>query len=798
MIKMLQRELIHAVRDLCSKPLWALLVIAVLTCGLSSVLFSLTLINGLLIRPLPYPDAAALHVAGLQYEGSSDIDSVPLSDAIELKRRMGSAIELSFWANGTLNLTDGARAERFDGGFADASLFDVLRVKPLIGIGFTSADAVAGAPLRVLLSEKVWESRYLRDPAVLGRVVRVNGSSAEIIGVLPAEGSFPQRTELWIPTRASQDKDLSTQILLRMQPEQALAAMNVLATWLREMQPARKQLQGAQMQSIPLARYTNGDDLQAILSVMLAVTLLVLLIACGNTASLMLSRQLAKRQELAVRAAIGASRLQLTLHLLLPAMLLSLIAAVLSWPIARMCLQWVLDTFDDGPPTWIRFDIDPLLLLCMFAAALLTGLLSGLWPAAQLAQHVSTTLRDGGRGALGGGLARAGGWLVAIEIALSAALLIGALAMVREVNALRDYDLGVRTEQVLTARIGLVGERFAEPATRLAFWQSVLDRAAREPGVKAATVTSSLPGIMSAQLALLPEASPISDAPDRVRTSHIGSGFAETLGTTLLQGRWFASADRVDTEAVAIVDRTFMERFAAAGNPLGKRFRLSPGEADERVVTVIGVIERLTLDDVDDQERPSMLLPLAQDPLAFATLVVKSDRDAAALKPALVRMMLELDKDTPLYWVRTYDEVIQIANVGHRVLTSVYGSFGLIALLIAAGGLYGVVGASVQQRTAEIGVRRALGASSIQVLQGVLRRIGLQVGAGLLVGLGLGIPMAWSMLATISGERSVGNAVAPSLWLSVAALLIVMAVIAALIPAMRALRVAPSVALRGN
>jgi len=804
-MNLLLHEIRNAARDLLARPAWSLLVVAVLSAGLGTVLYVVALLNGMLLRPLPFAQPQQLYVAGLLTDGSDleDLDSVPQRDADELALRLQGKAQVAGWSDGTVNLVDGQRAERHDGSFVSPNLFEVLGVVPILGSGFAASDAAPGAPLRVALGYEVWQTRYLGDPAIIGRAVRINGEAATVAAIMPPTFAFPRISTLWVAARESatvqRNDDRPMQMLLRIAQTQELPAVQavfeawhatVLAeepNWSRSARPA----------SVSLGDYFIDAQTRNIMGVMFVATLLVLLVACGNAANLMLARHLGRQQELAVRVALGASRARIVFQMLSHSLLLSLAAAVVALAGAQFAVSWTVEAFitgagDGGPPAWMRFDLDLRMVLAAVLAAIVTGLLSGLWPALKLSAGVSGALRDGGRGMVGGAFARVGGALVMVEIALSAALLIGALAMVQMVTALNQFDLGVRTERLLTARIGLFDTQYPTAAARQQFFERLVERLRGEAEVEAATVSDAMPGIMGGNQRMLPEAAAPSDEAPGVAVATIDSQFAATYGTRLLSGRWIDSRDRADGEPVAMVDRKFVERYAGDRDVLGMRFRLSPLTPTSRVVTVVGVTEALTLEDADDDPEQVMLIPQAQNPPSFASIALRTRGDPAAFKQRLVAVMREIDADTPLYWVRTYDEVLAVANFGQRLLSTIYAAFGLIALLLAAGGLYGVVGFTVAQRTREIGVRRALGASPGKVMKTILRRCAWQVGIGLTAGLALGVPFALLLSASMQGQVQID----PWIWLLVATVLGGVALIASLVPARRALRVDPMVALR--
>jgi predicted permease len=600
-------ELRAAARDLLARPAWTLGVATVLAAGLAAVLYVVAILSGLMLRPLPFAEPAQLYVGGQQFEGSDDLDSVPQRDAADIARRLDGIASVATWSDGTVNLLDGERAERHDGSFVSPNLFATLGVAPLLGAGFDAADAAPGAPVKVALGFDVWRTQYLSDPGVIGRAVRVNGEPATVVAVMPEAFSFPRQSTLWGADRASatapRDDDRPQQLVLRIADAAALPAVRAgLDAWHAQAateEPAAFRDSRAVLQ--PMSEFFTDAQTRAVLGVMFAATLLVLLVACGNAANLMLARHLGRRQELAVRVALGASRGRLLAGMLAHALLLSLLAAVVALAVAQLLVGLTVDAFvaagDSGPPRWMRFDLDARMVGAALLAAVFTALAAGLLPALKLSSGVVGALREGGRGLAGGGFARLGGVLVMVEIALSAALLVGALVMVQNVRTLDGFDLGVRTERLLTARIGLFESQYPDAAARTRLFERLVERLRAEPEVEDATVSSALPGLNGPNIGLLPESTPATDAAQSVGYATIDARFSAAYGTRLLAGRWFDGRDGADGAPVAIVDRKFVEQHAGGGDPLGQRFRLAPGTPQSRVVTVVGVVEPLTIDD---------------------------------------------------------------------------------------------------------------------------------------------------------------------------------------------------------
>jgi predicted permease len=509
----------------------------------------------------------------------------------------------------------------------------------------------------------------------------------------------------------------------------------------------------------------------------------------------MLTRALARRQELAVRAALGASRARLVLHLLSQSLLLAGIACVIALPLGWLGAHWVEQVFrnaEEGPPHWMHFGIDANLIGFAVLAALATGIVSGLLPALRVGTGVNDALRDDSRAVAGGAFARISRGLVIGEIALSCVLLVAAGVLVRGIGGYETRDFGIDPRGLLTARVGLPEAAYADGARQVALFERLGERLRAEPGVVAAGLGTTLPGLISDGYRIAPFGAAPDDPRVPVYAGNIDDHFATTYRLRLEQGRLFDSSDRADTTPVAIVDRTFAERFADGGPVLGRRFVLDPDDPASDTVTVVGVIAGVQLDDLDDDARPAMLMPLRQQPARFASVAVRTRGDPGAFATRLVEIVREVEPDAPAYWVRTYDRVVREAVFGQWVLARLFTAFGLVALFLAAAGLYGVIAFSVRQRTREIGVRRALGAPTARLLRGLLGRCAWQVG----MGLALGLVFAWPFASLLVGPLRGFDPAAPRVYALVLGALALVAIAAILVPARRALRIDPLIALR--
>ncbi len=797
-------ELRQALRAVMSRPAFSALVVGVLASGLACVIFMLVMINGLVLRPMPFPQPERLLHAGVT-DGSNDgrLDNVTARDLLELRRRLVEQADVAGYESATINLSDLDRPERFDGAMISANLGRVLGATPVLGRDFIESDEQPGAPPVVLLSDTLWHSRYGGDPGIVGRQIRVNTRSATVIGIMPPGMSFPFREVVWIPATLREDvadAENSYVIALRLRDgvDQAAVA-TALDAWRNDaMRIDPERFRGVRAGVEPLSLYTVNHQTRIVLGIMLAAVVFVLLVACANAANLLLLRTLSRRQELAVRVALGASRSRIALHLLAQSLLLALIAAAIALPLATLAMHWegdLLRSSPNGVAEWLRFDLDWNVVGMAVAAALLTALATGLLPALRAAREsVSTTLRDGSRGSSGGRFVRLSRALVIGEVALSCALLIVVGTMIRGIVAIDRLDLGFDAAHLLSARIGLFTNTYPTGTDQVRLFEKLTERLRGDSQVVEASVATTLPLRFGSNRDLLPEgvAAEGDNALPKARYGAVDDHFLATYGLRLLRGRFFDQRDTASGERVAVVDPAFAAHYADGGDVVGRRFRLDPRSTDGPTVTVVGVIAPLKLDAPGDVPQPVLLAPLRQDPARFVSLVVQLRGDPNAFAPRLNAIMREVDADTPLYWVRDFRAVIAEATFGEHMVAQMFGVFGMIALVLAGAGLYGIMAFSVGQRTREIGVRRALGAPAAGVLRILFVRTGWQLGLGLAAGLFIGMPLARLLTGTLHsiGENDLTTPVV------VLTILIGAATIAIIVPARRALRIDPTEALR--
>ena len=794
-----------AARRLASRPGNTSLSIGILALGLGATMFLFGAVNSMVLSPLPFPEADRLvHLGEVEAGGRGTIDAFDAEDWLAIAPHLDAFDAVAIDGGpATVNLSHADDVKRYDGAMIDAQILPLLGVQPLLGRGFVAADDRPGAPLTVLLGERVWRNDFNADPDIVGHLLRANGEPATVVGVLPANFGFPHAQEVWLPRRIAAGDGLNASVIARLAPGvselQARQSLAALAARLHNELGLTRE--GGSLGFEPLAHRFVNEITRRMLWMMFAAGLLVLLLACANVANLQLAQVLARRRELAVRSALGAGRARLLRDLLAEAMLMSVVATAIGFALSSLGGEWVgrsMAANQNLPAFYISFDVGLRDLVFALAVAFAACLLAGLVPALRAAgTDVQEALRDGSKGSQGGVFARISRALVVGEIALTVVLLVGAAMFVDGINGMLRLDFGTRTPstQVLTGRIGVFPQQYPTPAEQHRFFDRVVDALRADPQVIAATAGTALPGSQSGgeeEVRAEGTGKP-ADGDVQVDTAGVDRHFAEVYGVRLVEGRFFDTRDTAESLPVAVVDTRLAQLLWPQGNALGQRLRMSPDDVESPLLSVVGVVHDMQLSEVDDRRLPTLLRPSVQAPTRFATVSVHvRGGDAMAFAPRLADVVRGVDADTPVYWLRTQADAIRLGRAGPVLLTQIFSGVGVLALVLAATGLYGVLGFSVAQRTREIGIRRAIGAGSVGVIGMVGRRVAWQVALGLGIGVVLGLP--WS--AVLADPNLNTRGYDPLIFGSVIGMILLVAALASVAPLRRALRVDPLTALR--
>jgi putative ABC transport system permease protein len=697
---------------------------------------------------------------------------------------------------------DNGFPENLDVTEASADTFRLVGQRPVMGRDFAPADETDGAAPVAILNYTFWERRYEKDPTIVGRIVRLNGTPTTVIGVMPLGFSFPQKLELWVPLvqtpKVLQRENRDTWMAIgRMAPgvtfESAQAEMDTIGKRLAIAYPLSNRDVHPLVQKFH--EFFIGPNAVLLYGSMWSAVGFVLLIACANLANLMLARAIGRSREISVRIALGAGRWRIIRQLLIESVMLSALGGVFGWLIAK----WAVRAYQLAmvyKSSWLILDytMDSRVFGYLFAISIGTGLLFGLAPALRLSKlDVNASLKDGGRGSTGGGRAKhLSSLLVVGEMALAVVLLAGAGVMIRSFLKIHTADVGARTENVLVALLTMPAGTSAPG--QIAFFDRLKARLDAVPGVESIVMANSLPTWGSHHIPYeLAGAQPM-DASGRPRLSTlvVSPSYFRTLGAALLLGRDFNDRDGVSGVPVAIVNQRFAAKFWPGEDAVGKRVRLFAGKTPEPWLTVVGVASNIIQDDVTRQEfGPVIYLPYRQNPEATMWIFARTRVPPQNLANAFRREVQMVNSDLPIYGPYTLAARLE-GYWDSRFYGFLFLIFAAIALLLASIGLYAVIAHSVSQRTQEIGVRTALGASARDILKLVVLQGMLPVGIGLAVGLAasLGVNQVLkSQLVNVSPSDPITLVVA-------SACLILSAALGCLIPARRAMRVDPVVALR--
>lgn len=788
----------YAIRGLWQRPGFTAIAIITLTLGIGANTAIFSIINTVLLKPLPYESVNRLVVIWTSLKRADQVELSPNTfSAIREGARMFSEIAASERVN--LNLTGAGNPVRLEGQAATANLFPVLGIQPLLGRTFSVEEDRANARVAVL-SNSLWQSRLGGSKEVVGSIVQLDGKAFEVIGVMPNHFQFPPPgrgapAEVWIPRSLETEKRRDAHNLLTIGQlkdgttfDQARAEMDgLVSNWLQ----ADPRRQGTGINLVPLHSQVSRKIRPSLLVLSGAVGF-ILLIACANVANLLLASATARRKEIALRFALGASRWRVVRQLLTESVLLSTLGGSFGLLLAVWGSEAIRVLGAGQIPRADEISIDTTVFAFTLALSLLTGIVFGAAPALYASRaNINEVLKEGGRSSTSGDRHRLRRVLVIAEVSLSVVLLLGAGLFIKGFWQLVNVDPGFATEKLLTVELSLTADRYAAMHSRTAFYERLLDRVATSPGVQSAAIVNHPPfsgrrGIGAFQIEGKPaptgmENTPLADF--RV----VSPGYFEMLRIPIVEGRTFADSDGSWTQRVTIVNRAFAERYWPGENPIGMRLR-----GDQEWLTVVGIAGDIRQSGLDEEAAPHVYAPYQQGALLRTGLIVRTTTDPATLVPAIQKAVNAIDPDLPIYNVRTMDESIAMSVSDRRVNLVLLSVFAITALLLAAAGIYGVVSYSVTQRVQEIGIRMALGAQR----QDIVRLI---VGEGMLpVALGLAVGIAGALVLT----RVLGSLLAgistndPTMFVVISVVLGIVALLACSVPALRATRIDPMVAVR--
>ena len=796
-------DLRYGVRRLLKSPGFALVAVVALGLGIGANTAIFSLVDRVLIRPMPYADPDRLVTL---WEDASYINfprnTPSVANFEDWKKQNQVFTDLAGSRDRAGSLTGDGPPEMVLGGAVTINLFQVLGVQPLLGRAFTEDDDRPGVNV-IILSYGLWQSRYGGDPGVIGRNILVNDAKTTIIGVMPPGFTLPKRktqflspaqfTPQMLNNRATHLLSVIARLKSGITLARAQSDMTAIASRLAQQYPETNRQLGAVV--VPLKDQIVGNTGTALL-VLLAAAGCVLLIACANVANLLLAKAAAREREMAIRTAMGAARGRLIIQMMTESVMLAVAGGVLGLLLARLSMRVLAALIPTGLPGASQLSIDGRLLAFTLGIALLTGIVFGIAPALETTSlDVSEKLKEGGRAGVGGKRRRFRDALVVAEVALALILLVSAGLLLQTLRNLHAIDAGFNPENILTMSTRLPSPKYADPSKRLAYFDAVVQKVRGLPGVANAGFTSNLPFTSQGYTSGFSlEGRPF--APGTSQNAlyrEVTNDYLQTLRVRLLEGRLFGNDDRANSLPVVIINETFKKQFWPNESPLGKRVQTSGDNTPWQ--TIVGVVADVRERGLELDMKPAVYLPVVQLPFGWNNphqLAIRTAMDPHAIAKAAREAIWAVDRDQPIADVRTMDDIVDLEVANHKQQTALLATFAALALVLASLGIYGVLSYAVTQRTREIGVRVALGASIGDVTRMVVGHgIALTV-LGIAIGTGAALAVTRSMTKLLVGVKAAD----PAIYVTVAALLSMVALVACYVPAARAARVDPTIALR--
>ncbi len=814
----LWQDLRFSLRQMAGNKAFTIVAALTLALGIGANTAIFTVVKTVLLTPLPFAQPDRLvHVAVRSLKTGVPRDWVPWRDAVDWRERNTSFENIGSYTFALVNLVGGDRPEALYGSAISSDLLPTLGVQPIFGRNFTADEDRPGGGQVIILCYKLWKERFGGDPGAIGKHLRISGvndESREIVGVMPPSFNFPmnvpssvslpsRQMAFWIPlgldpAKVSRD-GRSSMVVARLKPGRTLAQaqsdMDVIAAQLASEYPTTNADRGIRLS--PLESHVLGRTQPALL-MLLASTGLLVLITCANIANLLLARAQTRSREIAVRVALGASRMRLVRQWLTESLALSLLGGALGYGVAFAGTYALLRLAPDDIPRLPQTHLDLGALLFTLGVSLVVGILFGVLPAWRAGRSdVAEAIKEGGmRSTSGPGTSRVRSALIVAEVALSMALITGAGLLVRSVAGLLHLDIGFRSDNVVTAITVLPSARYPDQQSAVAFYRKVLDRLKETPGVSSAGAVNGVPlsgNIGSQEMRI--EGLPLEGRGENRQFSEVFSvseDYLSTMSVGRVEGRALSRHDAQTGFRAALINEAAARQYWPNRSPIGKRFNFAGTDKDGDWREVVGVVRNTYDLTLDTPPNPAVYVPMEQGPAPPQFLAVRTGAGAAVFAPQLRRVIAGIDKDQPVFVVVSMRSLVENAIGPRTFAMRVLAVFGVLSLMLAGIGLYGVVSYSVARRANEIGLRLALGATPLHVLRLVLRQsLGLTI-AGLIIGFIAASTLMSSVSSLLYGVKATDVLTS----LGACGVLAAVAMLASYVPARQAMRVDPAVTLR--
>jgi putative ABC transport system permease protein len=805
------QDIRYGVRMLVKHRLTTVVCVAALALGIGANAAMFSVAEAFLLHPVPFDNADKIVVlVDARPEQNVDMNSVAPATYFEWQNQAQSFEQMGAYRWDALNLTGEGRPEKVQGFEITANFFDLLGVHPRMGRTFLPEEEQRGKDQEIILSSGLWERRFASDPNILGKTVKVYGKTFTIIGVMAKGFDYPKPAEAWVPLsfdvkeRAVRDQR-QLWVLARRKPgvsvAQASAEMHTITA--RQAQAFPDVYNGWSLRVMPLSEFATGDLTRQFTFLLLGAVAFVLLIACADVANVQFARVTGRHKELAVRTAMGASRSRIIRQLLTESVLLSLTGAAFGLLIAEW---WVYLIVSHMPPEvakfiagWYTISLDANAFFFTLAIAVASGIVSGIAPSWLHSQtNISETLKESGRGAsTGPARHRLRSVLVVGEIALALVLLVGAGLLVKGFHALLSVHENYHPESVLTLTVSLPDDKYGQKPVRVAFHEQVLQRLSAIQRVESAALATSVPYADGggANLNIFSIEGRAPQERGEMNTSiveTISPNYLRLMNIGLRAGRELSDSDADGTLPVVDISGILAARYFPGESPIGKKIKVGKADGDNPWMTIVGIVDDVHYSWINKQELPTLYRSYRQTPPIYTSLVLRTQGDPLNVVTAVRSQVAAVDPNLPLFDVKPFDKVITDSIVGIAYVAAMMAVLGIIALVLASVGIYGVMSYSVGERTHEIGVRMAMGATSKDVQRLILRNGIYLTLAGMAIGLPLALGIAYALSSILFGVKVAD----PFAFIGLPLLLAAVATLACYLPARRAVRMDPLTALR--